>query len=218
MAGKPRKKRQTISRAAAIEASLSILDQEGLDALSIRRLAAELGVGAMTLYGYFKNKEELLDQIVAHVVGNIREPRSPKGSWEERLTRIMKRLHDALLHHPGIPSLVFSRPNPIPALDPFREAVLRILHEGGFSVQEAVNALTTLATYVAGYSILEHSRTGAQAENERLRIAQLPEDEFPNLLASSKYYAVQVSKKGFDIGLYSLIQGLALRISSPASY
>ena len=209
-----KKTRQLISRAAAIDASLAIIDKEGLDALSIRRLARELGVGTMTLYSYFQNKEELLDQIALQVVGNICEPQSPKGTWDVRLTQIMKRLHSIMLEHPGIGTLTISRRNPIAALDPFREVVLSILHDAGFPVRDAVNALTALATYVTGYSIVEHSRTDAQVDTERKRLAQLPKDQFPNLSASSRHYAAQISRQAFEFGLRSLIKGLALELEA----
>ena len=208
------RKRGSISLEAAVDAALVIIDAEGLDALSIRRLAGHLGVGAMTLYTYFENKDQLLDQVAVRVLGKIRERVPAHGTWQSRLTRTMKRLHVAMREHPGVGALSLSRHGPIAALDPFRESILAILCDAGFPIRDAVNALTALVTYVIGYTIVELARTDARIDQERARLAALPKNEFPNLAAAADHYASQFSQRAFDSGLRSLIDGLAAELAA----
>jgi AcrR family transcriptional regulator len=203
---------------AAIGAAIGIIDRDGLEALTIRSLAEELGIGTMTLYSYVGGKDDLLDQIALRLLGRIPSEVSSGSSWSAHLTAIMSRLHDTLRQHPGVAAISMTPRGPIAALDPLRELILRILHDVGFPPRDAVNALTALVTYVTGYSIVEHARTETHIEKERSRLAGLPKAEFPHLSAAANLYAAQFSRRTFDAGLKSLIDGLAAELAqSPNS-
>jgi TetR/AcrR family tetracycline transcriptional repressor len=201
------------SVAEAVEAGVGIIDKHGLEALTIRRLAQELGIGAMTLYSYFSTKDALLDCIAERLFGDIKRQIPAHGSWKTRLTKAMSQLQLTLREHPGAAALSLSRRGPLPALDPFRETILTILHDAGFPVRDAVNALTALIFYVTGDTIIEHARTQLQIDKERARLAKLPGAEFPHLAAAADLYADHVSQGAFDTGLKNLINGLALQLS-----
>jgi AcrR family transcriptional regulator len=196
----------------AVAAGVAIIDAEGLEALTIRRLAESLGIGAMTLYSYFRTKDELLDRIAEQVFGEMERQIPAQGGWETRLTIAMSRLQATLREHPGAAALSLSRRGPLPALDHFRETILGILHEAGFPRREAVNALTALIFYVTGDTIIEHARTAAQAEKERARLSKLSPAEFPHLSAVAALYAGHVSQDAFEVGLRNLIAGLAVQL------
>ncbi len=209
---KPSRRPAATSIEAAVVTGLAILDAEGLDALTIRRLAKELGVGTMTLYSYFETKDDLIDRIAAYVFGDIHTLIPESGPWDSRLTAAMKHLQATLRAHPGASTLSLTRRGPIPAIDPFRDKILGILRDGGFTLQDAIHALTALIFYVTGDIIIENARTKLETEKERARLAALPAQQYPNLSAAADHYASHVSQQAFDIGLESLIRGLALRI------
>jgi AcrR family transcriptional regulator len=198
---------------AAVEAAIAIMDRDGLEALTIRSLAEELGIGTMTLYSYVGGKDDLLDQIALRLLGKIPSEVAANSSWSAHLTAIMIRLHHTLREHPGVAAISLTPRGPIAALDPLRELILRILHDVGFPPRDAVNALTALVTYVTGYSIVEHARTEIHIEEERARLAGLPKAEFPHLSAAANLYAAQFSRRTFEAGLKSLIDGLAAELS-----
>jgi AcrR family transcriptional regulator len=198
---------------AAIEASIAIMDRDGLEALTIRSLAEDLGIGTMTLYSYVGGKADLLDQIALRLLGKIPSEIPTNSSWNAHLIAIMTRLYQILRQHPGVAAISLTPRGPVAALDPLRELILRILHDVGFPPRDAVNALTALVTYVTGYSIVEHARTDIHIEKERSRLAGLPKREFPHLSAAANLYAAQFSRRTFEAGLKSLIDGLAAELS-----
>src|SRR3954464_12450051 len=89
------------SREAITKAALALVDREGLGALSMRRLAAELEMGTMTLYGYFRTKDELLEAVVEEAAAWHRLP-DAEGSWKERLRALARGMRQALGRHPSL--------------------------------------------------------------------------------------------------------------------
>jgi len=199
---------------ACLDAALEIIDHGGLDSLTIRSLAERLGIAAMTVYSYVRDKDELLDRIAVRLLGAVRESVPARGRWQARLTSMMTSLHDALRLHPGVAAISVTPRGPIAALDPFRESLLRVLHDAGFPPRDAVNALTALVTYVTGYSMVEHARTETHVEQERWRLARLPKDRFPLLAEAADLYATQFSQRTFQAGLKSLIDGLEAELNT----
>jgi TetR/AcrR family tetracycline transcriptional repressor len=100
----------TDRRTEIAEAALALVDREGLDALSMRRLAAELGLGTMTLYGYFATKDELLDAVVARAATGTRPIQVPDGPWQQRLRTLARAWHRNLARHPSLVQLRLRRP------------------------------------------------------------------------------------------------------------
>jgi AcrR family transcriptional regulator len=196
-----------------LDAALAIIDRGGIDSLTIRNLADELGIGTMTIYSYVNGKDDLLDKIAAQILGGVCESVPIRGSWDVRLAKMMTSLHDMLHLHAGVAAISVTPRGPIAALDSFREELLRILHDAGFPPPDAVNALTALVTYVTGYSMVEHARTEAHVEQERLRLASLPKDQFPLLAEAAELYATQFSQRTFRAGLRSLIDGLKIELA-----
>ena len=151
------------SRERVVAAAIGIADAEGLAALSMRRIAAALGVGAMSLYRYVPGKDELIDLMVDHVYGE--EPMLDEtGGWRERLERACRaewahyHRHPWLLHVPqGRPLL---GPNSLRAT----EATLRILDGTGLDGRELIDAIVTTSAWVAG--LARSSLEASQAASE----------------------------------------------------
>jgi AcrR family transcriptional regulator len=193
---------------AVLEAGLRLIDEHGLRALSMRRLANELGIGAMTVYTYVRTKQELLDGIADMVLNQLTPGQPDDGTWQENLRSVVTSLHDALRAHPGVIEIVATRGVPIPALDQFRERLLAIFHRAGFDNQRAVELVSVFSIYATGFAQMERARTDLVPDVEAARMRGLRRDQFPNLSESGDAYATHISEHAFIVGLTSLIKGL----------
>lgn len=192
------------------EAALRLIDAEGLEALSMRRLAQELGVGVMTLYGYVRTKEEILDGVTTIALEALALDIDPRLSWEEQLTSALKNLHRTLQAHPGALELALA-PHPMSgvAVNHIRESLLSVLRRAGFGKVEAVDAIVILVSYVFGFTNLQAPRDRYQSRDEQLAsLKQLSPDEFPYLSDAAEAWAGRASEAAFERGLAHLLKGL----------
>jgi AcrR family transcriptional regulator len=209
---------QTRSRLTAeqvADAALDLLDREGLDALSMRRLAGELGVGTMTLYGYFRSKDELLDAVVDAAVAE-REPFSFEGSWQQQIRRLMQSSRRNLSRHPGLVKVRAERPVLRPEALRFAETGVRILRRAGFPAADAARAFRLLFTYVFGYVSFSPDESAADARRDaRAAMAALPPDEYPTISATSEELAdAMAGHETFDFGLDRIVDGLEAHLAA----
>lgn len=172
----------------ALEA-VRLADREGVDGLSMRRLAGALGKGAMSLYHYVASKEELLDAMIDIVFEEIESP-PEEADWQTAMRRRAISTRQALAHHPWAISLMESRTSPGPANLRHREAVTACLRKAGFTVLMATHANWLLDSYVYGFALQEASLPFDTAGDfadmaEDVYLPQLPPDEFPYLNESA---------------------------------
>jgi AcrR family transcriptional regulator len=187
---------------------MRILDEEGLDALSVRRIGAELRVAPMTVYTYVATKDELLDAISARALEEFTSREICDGAWEEQVVVLTEDLYRGIREHPGVADLIAHRPPPVQALDRYRERMLTLLHAGGFSGKAAVDALTALVCHAFGHAQAAQGRRGAEPTAEARRLRRLPADEFPLLTQSADIYSTHLSDDAFETGLRALLAGL----------
>lgn len=201
--------RSRLSPEQVASAALELLDREGLDALSMRRLAAELGVGTMTLYGYFRSKDELLDAVVDAAVAE-REPFSFEGSWQEQIRRLMRASRRNLSRHPGLVKVRAERPVLRPEALRFAETGMTILRRAGLPARDAARAFRLLFTYVFGYVSFSPDESAAEARRgARAAMAALPPDDYPTISATSEELAdAMAGEETFDFGLDRIVDGL----------
>ena len=204
--------RPKLTRGDIAAAALELADAEGLEALSMRGLAERLGVGTMTLYGYFRNKDELLDALVDAAVMETPLP-SAEGDWPEALRTVVGSARQGLLRHPSIVELRMRRPVLRPEALRFGEAVLRILRGAGFGVEEAVAAFRLLFTYTVGFAAISPAEsTESDRQAARTALAGLSPNEFPALTeARDAASAAMGGEEMFAYGLDRIIDGLATR-------
>lgn len=187
-----------LSKQRLVIEALRLADREGVDGLSMRRLANELGAGAMSLYHYVANKDDLLDAMIDVVFGEITLP--PSGTdWKSALRQRATSTRDALARHPWAIGLMESRTTPGPANLRHREAVAACLRKAGFSVVMATHANWVLDSYVYGFALQAAALPFDTAEELSAMAAdvylpQLPPEEFPYLHAS----AVELAANGYD--------------------
>src|ERR1700684_2575245 len=130
--------RPRVSNTAVIERALQLADADGLDALTIRKLATALGVTPMALYWHFRSKDELLDGLAAHVWGEIDLTVDRAAPWTEQMRRLVESLLRVLRAHPAAPQLlVGSEQTNNPAALDAMEVTLEVLRTAGFSPEDA---------------------------------------------------------------------------------
>ncbi len=197
-----------LSRQRIVDAALTLLDREGLDAFSMRRLADELGVGTMTIYGYFRRKDELLDAVVDIGADQITAAGTAAGPWKVRLRELMLGIRQSLAEHPGIVELRFRRPLVSPGALRLTETGMRILLEAGFSKREAARAYRALFIYVFGFSAFGPRRAGEERAKTLEALNALPADRFPALTgAASEASEAMADQTVFEFGLDRLLDG-----------
>ena len=148
--------RAGLSREQVLDAALDLVDREGVAALSMRRLGAELGVEAMTLYHYLPNKDALLDGIVERVMAQA-ETSLADGPWDQALTGYARSLRAMLLRHPGAALLVATRPAVTPETLRAAERGLALLCDAGFPVGRALDTLNALTLFTVAHAASEVS-------------------------------------------------------------
>jgi AcrR family transcriptional regulator len=201
--------RARLDREQVARAALDLLDRDGLESLSMRRLADHLGVGTMTLYGYFASKDDLLDAVIDAAVAD-REPVTLEGPWQDQLRRLLQASRRRLGRHPSLVKVRAERPVLRPEALRFAESGLTILRNAGFSRTDAARAFRLLFTYVFGYVSFSPDEQAEQARRaSRAATATLPPDEYPALNESSEEVAEAMAGEAtFDFGLDLIIGGL----------
>jgi TetR/AcrR family transcriptional regulator, tetracycline repressor protein len=155
--------RETLSRDKVLDAALRLADRHGLGALSMRRLAAELGVEAMSLYNHVANKGDLLDGIVSRVFETVPLP-DPATPWEERLRLLCRRAHAAFVAHPeAVRALASNQANPrSPGALRLIDALLGALLDAGLDEPAAARRYRSLFGLLLGSALVGSSAAGAQ--------------------------------------------------------
>ena len=201
--------RAHLSKERVLEAAVALAARDGIESLSMRKLADELGAGAMSLYHYLRNKDELLDAMVDLVFAEI-DPPSTDGDWRAAMRRRAISTRDALNRHRWAVGLMESRTTPGPASLRLHDAVLGCLREAAFSIELTVHAYSVLDAYIYGFALQEKhvpfesaAESAAVAEKQVLEFAELAAerqmgalaDEFPYI---AEVVAGHVAKVGYD--------------------
>lgn len=141
-----------LSRERVLQAAVGLADADGIEALTIRRLAAELGVGAMSVYYYVANKDEILDGIVDLVVTEMELP-APGGEWKAEIRRAALSAHEVLVRHPWAAGLLLSGPRVSEARLRQMDAILGCLRGAGFSAEMTDHAYHALDSHITGFTL-----------------------------------------------------------------
>lgn len=174
-----------LSKERVVREAVRLADGGGADALSMRRLARELGAGVMSLYHYVANKNELLDAMVDLVFDEIELP-TGEGDWRAAMRQRAVSARQVLARHPWAINLMESRTTPGPANLRHREAVTASLRQAGFSIEMATHANWILDSYIYGFALQEASLPFADAEEladmtEDVFLPQIPPEQYPYL-------------------------------------
>jgi AcrR family transcriptional regulator len=140
-----------LSRDRVLRAAIDLADADGIESLSMRRLAQQFGVDPMSLYNHVRNKEDLLEGMVDLVVSDI-VPSVDGADWRAQLRRTVMAARAVLLQHPWAKRVIEARPVPGPATLHYLDVVLGILRDSGFSLALTHHTLHVLGSRVLGFS------------------------------------------------------------------
>jgi len=167
----PSKSRQEIAAAA-----VALADAEGLEAVSMRRIASALEMGTASLYGYVGSKDEMYDLMVDGVEGEDGPPPPVSGDWRGDLSRLAHRIRESVIRHPWMASIAAGRPNFGPNSLAWIEYGLAAMDGIGLTVDEMLIASEMLQAFVRGFTVRE------LAEQQALRRTGLDADEWGRVL------------------------------------
>lgn len=204
----PRFSRDELARRALV-----ILDAQGPEGLTMRALAAELGMGTMALYRYFPSKRELMDAAVEIAASQIELPDLGAGDWKQQLGSLARELFDAGLRHPSVARERFGRPLTSPAAMRVTDAAIALLLAAGLSNREAVAAFKALLLFTLGAAAAAASESRLEVrEHATSRHAVVPAPDLPAMASvADEFTAALGGDQAFELGLAALLDGIELR-------
>jgi AcrR family transcriptional regulator len=209
-------RRQPVTRDRALDAAVALADSGGIDSLSMRKLAAELGIEAMSLYYHVRSKEDLLDGMVDRVFGEMAPP-SPGAGWRSALQSRAEATRGALARHPWSIPLLDSRTSPGIATLRHVDAMVGVLLAAGFSMSMAGHALSIVDSYVRGFAMQEASLPLSpggsidEATHDILEQQNMMSNAFPHLARMAAELILQPGYaygNEFEFGLRLILDGL----------
>jgi AcrR family transcriptional regulator len=216
--GKRKPARAPLSRDKIVDTALGLLEKEGLDALSMRRVAQALDTGPASLYAHVRNRDELCELMFDRILGEVDVPQPDPGRWREQLKELCFGQVRAMLAYPGIATVVMNAMIPIgPNALRHGEAMLAILRSGGLPERQAAWAFDALGLYGKAYATEVASWQSADLDQEAMvqrgrQIAEymrsLPAGTFPNLLAMGPLFSAETAHERFEFAIDTFIAGL----------
>jgi AcrR family transcriptional regulator len=209
-----RKAREPASRERAVHAAMALADVAGLEAVTMRAVADELGIEAMSLYHHVPNKDAILDGMVDLVFAEVQPP-SPSEPWRAAMRRRALAMRAVLLQHRWALRILESRKTPGFATLAHHDAVLGCLRAGGFSVALTAHAYALLDSYIYGFVHTELALP-FQTTQETHEVAgaifdQLPDGAFPHLVELTREHVLKPGYaygNEFEFGLDLILDGL----------
>lgn len=203
--------RLPLTRGRVLDGAVAYADEHGIAALSMRKLASELGFEVMSLYNHVSNKNDMFQGMVDQVAGEIEHG---DGPWREAITAMAHSAHDALRRHPWAPPIWndhFPGPNRFAHL----EWILQTFSDGGFPDELVYHAYHAVEFHIMGFSIQEqqYAQSGmgddmGEAEILAMLAKRLPEDRFPHLWTHVRQHMDGDERDEFAFVLDLLLDGL----------
>jgi AcrR family transcriptional regulator len=210
-----------LSEDAVVDAALAILQSEGLEAVTMRRVAATLDTGAASLYVYVAGRDGLLQAMLDRVTATIELEAPDSSRWRAQLHALLQRMHQALVSHPGIAAMTLEDPPTTEVVLRLTENLLGILLAGGIDPQDAAwacDVFVSLVTAIASEDDVRRARGRSgdtdrreQADEVYKTFAGLPPDRFPILSAHAAEMVAGIGAQRFDFAIDVVIEGLIAR-------
>jgi AcrR family transcriptional regulator len=204
---RPRGRPPTIDRDAVLDAALRLLDAEGVEALTMRRLASELGVSAMAPYRYVGSKDELLMVLVDRLAGRLvypPRPPDPKGA----MLVLWSTIYDSLAEHTWVPEVLARRRMMAPSVLGAIEEIHAALRDAGLSIEAAVRAYRLMWNFTLG-ALLVRAGASSEAPSQQQELRGAPDPErYPTLAAAASAWSVAHDRDTYRDDLAALIDAL----------
>ena len=225
-----RKERATLTRDQIVTEAIRLLDSEGSEALTMRKLAARLGAGATSIYWHVANRHELIELVIDEIYGEIEVPGlDPAPDWRAALREVAQSMRSSIVRHPWMISVFDHLAAGVggPNANLLAERMLVLFEGAGFQLREAERALNTLSAYVIGIAMGEaawHTALARRGQSDKdwidesQRMAEQATEDHPHLrelVAQYQNMDVQRSMdEDFDYGLERVLDGLQARLDS----
>lgn len=216
--------RRTFTREAVVSAALHVIDTEGVEAMSMRRVAQELGTGPASLYAHVSGREEMISLVLDRVLSGVVCPAPEPHRWREQIKEVMRDARSALVAHGDLARL-------LPEIGVLTgesatvisEGMLAILAAAGLPKQVCAYAVDALSMYVTAIAAEDATRAYARSGGSGPEIATqledyfgaLPPDRFPMLTSMTAEMARNVGDERFEFGLDLMVTGLAAHLPAP---
>jgi AcrR family transcriptional regulator len=209
-------RRPRLTRERVVTEALAVIAQDGIQALTMRSLAARLGVVPGAVYHHVRNKQQLQDLVLDNVLAEVDLDLDPSMGWTDQLKALAHRLRRVLEAHPGVAGILKTRDPLGPHSLALAEAFLEPLQAAGFGDRQAGPAFFLLVDYTIGFAV---SDTSTSVNEQRVRnpgtraqlhqfFRSLPPDRFPALVALGEHVWVDNRDERFTVGLELLMAGL----------
>lgn len=206
-----------LSRATILDAYIRLADVVGPEAVSLRRLGAELGFDATAVYRHFRDKAELLEAVADQLLQQLADRYVAVGDWRLDLRTLALEARAMYLGHPRLARVIAAAPEPLPGNRRLTEKAIGALRLAGLSDREAAKAYEAFASYVAGASSLDAEIGPHAGDDWRRSFAALEPSEFPNVAAVASYL-YRSDPDGFLFGLELLLDAIEARARSAADH
>src|SRR5215210_5902411 len=207
-------RRTPLRRERVLRAAFDLTDRDGIESLTMRKLAQEFGVEAMSLYRHVRSKGEIIDGMIDLVFAEIGLP-DTGVDWKTAMRERAISAREVLARHRWAIALMESRSTPGPATLQHHDAVIGCLREAGFSIAMAAHAYSVLDSYIYGFA-LQQASLPFRNSDEAVEVAdsirrQFPADAYPNLVELTVQHVLQPGydyADEFDFGLDLILDGL----------
>lgn len=213
------RQRRPLSQELIVDTAMRILDAEGLDALSMRRVALDLRTGPASLYAHVASKDELLELMIDRIIGEMEIPEADATRWQEQIIESALAAHRVWTRHPGIARAALANIPVGPNSLRYSEATLAILRAGGVPDQKASWFIDSLSLYILADAFEEslHRERGRAGEEDareyfeqiRAYFSSLPADRFPVIRSMAGTLTTGGGDERLRFGIELLVRGLA---------
>jgi AcrR family transcriptional regulator len=210
--------RPPLDRGRIVDTALGIIDADGIDGLTFRRLADSLGVTPMSIYWHVADKAELLE-LVGHAVLAAVEVPARHGDWRDQLRDVHRSMFASLLRHPNTTDILVGRARFGPGGLALFERILSILLDAGFTPEAAFDAYQSTYLFTLGF-MATSSRSQEFLDIQRQGLAymlSLPVEQFPSIRAVAPVIGHRPRDEQFEIGLDVVIEGIAASLHRPGA-
>ncbi len=211
-----RRRREPVTRERVIAAALRVMDAEGLDAVTMRRLGRELGVEAMSLYNHVRDKDDVLAGIVEMVMSEF-DPPASRGDWHEDAKNAAREWRRMLSLHPHVMTLMAEQRKPLTTPDSVRpmDSAIGVLRGAGLDVRDAAQAFHTFGGYIMGFVMMEQGMMIGHGEGDEAHLRELADfaqmvaaGELPHLTEALPILNDCAADEQFEFGLDLLVRGV----------
>jgi AcrR family transcriptional regulator len=214
-------RREPLTKDRVVEAALQVMDADGLEAVTMRRIGRELGVEAMSLYNHVEDKDDILNGVTERVMTEFEYPRFT-GDWLEDARAMAHEWRRLLSLHPSVCQLLAERHKPLEGLASFRamDAALGLLRSAGLSERDAAQAFNALGSYILGYVTMEqglmfgNDEEHAKQHDEALDALQ--GSGLDNVVACLPHFTDCNPDQQFEFGLDLIFRGIRAGVAGTA--